>query len=314
MFTSEDSLSGPVRTTLAKVLYCGSPTFYKVEVSGTASTPPIDPLSPADLTCPTSPSWQSMSSTSTLQDLIDNDRIIYGGDLDLPELNASNYSATLLCDVVDSSAVTPDCFAPDELVNPVAINDMDTISPRTVSDITIHELVLNGSATVYASGDIIICGDIEARGTNPAGGPNVIALVTEGDVILDPNGQTPSGCGIATSTPLSGRPSFWETTPPPPLRRRWGRQPRHHPLQRRDPRSWRSHLRSKLEPSPRPAGGPTLIIQGSIAAKHLGLYGIPDPALDGTVDAGWAKNFIYPPDFWLARPPWWPDFDGNEWA
>ena len=60
-------------------------------------------------------------------------------------------------------------------------------------------------------------------------------------------------------------------------------------------------------------GGPTLTIEGSIATKHLGLYGIPDQTT-GTITSGWAKTFTYPTDFWQARPPWWPGFTGNEWA
>ena len=66
---------------------------------------------------------------------------------------------------------------------------------------------------------------------------------------------------------------------------------------------------------------PTFTIEGSIAATHLGLYDIPSPS--GGVTNGWAKQFTYPtydPDttdineaFWRARPPWWPDFTGNEW-
>lgn len=70
-------------------------------------------------------------------------------------------------------------------------------------------------------------------------------------------------------------------------------------------------------------GSPTLRIEGSIAAYHLGLYGIPNPNA-GTVTAGWSKHFTYPTNddatpavdesFWLARPPWWPGFAGNEWA
>ena len=43
--------------------------------------------------------------------------------------------------------------------------------------------------------------------------------------------------------------------------------------------------------------------------KHLGLYGQIGPP-----QTGWIKNFTYPPDFWQARPPWWPGLTGNEWA
>ena len=320
VFARGDTLTGPVRTTLTKVLYCNDPTFSRVEVSGSLPDPPINPLVPADPNCPANPMWQGITTppTPSLQDLLDSERIVFGGDLDLPALDASGYSATLRCDVVDFDTydvIAADCFAPGDPVNPVAITGNSTISPSPGSDITIHELVLNGSATVYAEGDIIICGDIEARGTNPAGGPNVIALVTKGDVILDPSGQ-PSLCGndlITPMTELSGRPAFWQTTPPPPCE---GDGVDNHDLILCNvavlapegaiyARNWHLHHH--------PSGGPTLTIEGSIAAKHLGLYGIPDPAT-GDIAAGWAKNFTYPTDFWQARPPWWPGYDGHEWA
>ena len=304
VFTSEDTLNGPLRTTQREVLYCGEPTFYRVEVSGNEPAVPSSPLQAADTSCPTDPQWLNedgniITPSPALPDLLNNGALIYGGNLDLPDLDASGYSETLLCDVVNHpSAVVSDCFAPDDLVNPVNIGNGAIISARTGRDITIHELVLDGSATVYAAGDIIICGDIEARGTNLAGGPNVIALVTEGDVILDPSGQ-PSLCGqdvIPALTELSASHDISLTNVAVLA-----------PEGAIYARNWH------LPHAPAPAVGPTLTIEGSIAAKHLGLYGEPDPAT-GTVIAGWAKNFTYPNDFWLARPPWWPGYDGNEWA
>ena len=307
VFTTEDTLNGPVRTTLSEVLYCGEPSFYRVEVSGeeppTASSPldaasgcPPDPLSPLD---PTDPLWLDeneniITPSPQLPDLLANGSLVYGGNLNLPGLDAAGYSATLLCDVVDFDYQVP---LPGSC--PRNVEGGDLISPNG-SDITIHELILDGSVTVYASGDIIICGNIEAHGSNLAGGPNVIALITEGDVILDPSGQATPACGEDLPTPLATVGTII------------------HDLDLLNvavlapegaiyARNW--HLPHD------PAGGPTLHIEGSIAAEHLGLYGIPDPAT-GTVTAGWAKHFTYPTDFWLARPPWWPGYDDGieEWA
>ena len=294
VFARGDTLNGPVRTTLTEVLYCNDPTFFRVEVAGSLPNPPVSPLV-AHPRCLASPIWQGITTppTPSLQDLLNEERIVYGGDLDLPDLDrpdpAPPFSATLLCDEVDFDFRQPlagNC--------PRTVESGDLISPSN-SSITIHELVLNGSATVYASGDIIICGDIEARGSNPSGGPNVIALVTEGDVILDPSGDPTSPCGdpsgllnsihnltLANVAVLAPKGAIYA-------------------------RNWH------LGHAPDPAEGPTLTIKGSIAARYLGLYGIPNPA-DGSVDAGWAKNFTYPDNFWLARPPWWPGFTGNEWT
>ena len=296
VFNSEDALNGPVRTTLPRVAYCGSPEFYRVEVSGIAPDPPINPMvrAAADPDCPGEPSWQDMFGTPSLQDLIDNERIVFGGDLALPVLDASSYSPTLKCDIVDFEPpldLAGDC--------PRAPEDGDRIASRSGSDIIIHELVLDGSVTVYASGDIIICGDIKAEKTNDAGGrPNVIALITEGDVVLDPSVDT------------TGQHPCRDTHPNPSIDLSTLHNLRLINVAVLAPegaiyaRNW--HLRRNDR------GGPTLTIEGSIAAKHLGLYGIPNPTT-GSVDAGWAKAFTYPDDFWLARPPWWPGVTGNEW-
>ena len=239
-----------------------------------------------------------MFGIPSLQNLISNERIVFGGNLALPDLDASGYSATLQCNVVDGDprpiepplGLAGDC--------PRIPEDGDLIAPRSGSDIIIHELVLDGSATVYASGDIIVCGTIEARGSNLTGGPNTIALITEGDVVLDPSGDTTGEHPSVSRYPPS--PSMFLSTL--------------HNLSLINvavlapegavyARNW------KLPRDPN--GGPTLTIEGSIAAKHLGLYGQPD--LSGGVTHGWVKQFTYPPNFWSARPPWWPEFNGNEW-
>ena len=311
VFTNEDKLNGPLRYSgSGSVMYCGSPEFYRVEVSGIAPDPDNDtipddiddddgdlipnvndtdysvfPIDIADPGCPNTPEWKDKNGNPN-----PNRDIIYGGDLlELPEVDATSFSATLQCDVIDFDFRLP-------LANcSQVIADGHLMAPTSgVSDITIYELILDGSATVYASGDIIICGDIEASGLNPAGGPNVIALVAEGDVVLDPSGQ-PSICGkdvVPTLTELSSSHDMSLTNVAVLA-----------PNGAIYARNW--HLRHHS------SGGPTLSLDGSVAAKHLGLYGIPTAA--GAVTNGWAKNFTYPTDFWQARPSWWPGFSGSEW-
>lgn len=317
VFSGEDTLRGPVRTTLKEVLYCGDPDFYRVEVSGEVPSPPTSPLvvvSPT--TCPTvGPQWIDKDGNSIiphpqLPDLLSSGALVYGGDLSLPPIESplTEKGACRLSQVDydadhDTTATSlrltrstdadenNDCPGEPGSTDPHAILDGDLIVSS--SSITIKELVMAGSATIYAKDDILICGDITTKGHNPAGGLNVIALITEGDVILDPSGLTPPACGDDTITELStlhslGLRNIAVLAPYGAIyARRW-------------------HLPHA------PTGGPTLTIEGSIAAKHLGVYGIPDPAT-GTITAGWTKNFSYPPDFWRARPPWWPEFEPKEW-
>ena len=159
--------------------------------------------------------------------------------------------------------------------------------------------VSTGSVTVYATGNITIRGDIEATGTNSAGGPNVVALISEtGDIIIDPGDASTAVCLIGSSHSLNLSnvavlaPAGAMFAP-----------------------AWHKSTC---------AGHPDSILRfkGSLAAHHLGIYG--QLAEDGTHLSGWKKEFTYPPDdpstlnvdesFWLARPPWWPDYSGNEWA
>ena len=157
---------------------------------------------------------------------------------------------------------------------------------RSDDELTIDQLVVEGSVTIYAEGDIIICGDIETRGTNPAGGPNVVALIAEGDVILDPSGDT------------TGQYPCWDDLPSAPAELNTSHNLTLTNVAVLAPegavyaRRW--HLPHAA------TGGPTLTIEGSIAAKHLGLYGIPDQTT-GTITSGWAKTFTYPTDFSSLR-------------
>ena len=305
VFTGDDTLNGPLRTTLTEVLHCGSPTFNRVEVGGNAPSPPTSPL--IDVGCSRSPQWNPAVTLPNIETLISEGRVVYGGDLDLPPLAAFSLPSDEVCALdrihythhrgtSDPTAVglrAGNC--PGEAGQAThAVIDGDIIQAQTNDIIIIEHLILEGSVTIYAEGDIIVCGDIETRGTNPAGGPNVIALITEGDVILDPNGLTPPACGDDTLLELHTSHNLTLTNvavlaPDGAVyARRW-------------------HLPHAS------TGGPTLTIEGSIAAKYLGLYAIPDQTT-GTITSGWAKTFTYPADFWQARPPWWPGQDGSEWA
>ena len=285
VFTSDDNLNGPLRTTLTQVLHCGNPTFSRIEVSGN-NPDPDDALVDVDCGYPTTAS-----------------SIVSGGDLELPPLEGFSLPSNGVCalDSIDYAHLFAPVTAaglrgdncPGGPGDPThAVIDGDIISAG--GDITIEHLTLNGSVTIHAEGDIIICGDIEASGTNPAGGPNVIALITEGNVVLDPSGSIPPECADDTLAELNTSHNLTLTNiailaPNGAVyARRW-------------------HLPHA------PTGGPTLTIEGSIAAKHLGLYATPD-ILGGAIDGGWSKTFTYPTGFWQARPPWWPGLDGSEWA
>ena len=310
VFTAADTLNGPLRYSgNGPVLYCGDPTFKRIEAN--ADTPPESV--PGCPSVPT-PRWEPVAGVAPAWTvgLSDPERFTFRGDLSLPSLadppqvgdervcplervnyhkshntTAENLRDNNMSDGNDTNDCPGEPGSPDHAILPGDIIFSD-------DELAIDQLVVKGSVTVYSEGDIIVCGDIEATGTNPAGGPNVIALITAGDVILDPSGLTPPACADDTLLELNTSHHLTLTNvavlaPDGAVyARRW-------------------HLPHAS------AEGPTLTIEGSIAAKHLGLYGIPDQAT-GTITSGWAKTFIYPTDFWQARPPWWPDFTGNEWA
>ena len=303
VFTSEDTLNGPLRYSGdGPVLYCGSPTFRRIEAKN--DTPPE---AVAGCNSGTTPDWEALGTVSAptwSSGLDDVDRFTHEGELELPPLPP--LSSTRACTLTRVNyhvnhekagaqlqrEANGDC--PPEPVPPMhqAIRDGDLITSD--STLTIDRLVLNGSVTIYAKDDIIICGNVEAK-DSPSGGTNVIALITEGDVVLDPRGPDTHACSsvIPSALDVSHDLSLINVAVLAPKGAIYAQ-------------NWH------LGHAPPPAEGPTLTIEGSIAAKHLGLYGIPDPAT-GTVTAGWNKEFTYPDNFWLARPSWWPGFSGSEW-
>lgn len=309
VLTDEDTLNGPVRTTLTEVLYCGAPSLLRVEVSGTQPPMPSLPLATPDKDCPEKLKWlnavgQPIIPAPTLTDLLNSGALRWGGNLDLPDAGTAP-AATLRCDTVDfdhlinlANQIQPN---PTQGACPRNLAGGDIISPTSPGgDITIHKLVLDGSVTVHtATGNIIICGEIEAKGLNPAGGPNVVALIAAaGNVILDPSGEpaTPCAAGLASGyalTEVDNRRNL-DLTGVAVLAPQGAVYTRNWHLPHSD------------------RGGPTLNIEGSVASRHLGLYGIPDDT--GDVTAGWAKKFTYPADFWRARPPWWPNSVTSEWT
>ena len=310
VFTAADTLNGPLRYSgNGPVLYCGDPTFKRIEAN--TDTPPESV--PGCPSVPT-PRWEPVVGVAPAWTvgLSDPERFTFLGDLSLPSLadppqegdervctlervnhhkshntTAGNLRDNNMSDGNDTNDCPGEPGSPDHAILPGDIILSD-------DELTIDQLVVEGSVTVYSKDDIIVCGDIEATGTNPAGGPNVIALITAGDVIVDPSGLTPPVCADDTLLELNTSHNLTLTNvavlaPDGAVyARRW-------------------HLPHAA------TGGPTLTIEGSIAAKHLGLYGIPDQTT-GTITSGWAKTFTYPTDFWQARPPWWPGLDGSEWA
>ena len=297
VFTGEDDFNGPVRTSLDHVVICGDPDFHKhIELGlpvGTDTTNEEDPDSdpatndglirpPTGSGCTNSPKWHGQPT---------GQRVEAGGALKLPPITPEGRDPTLECDEVNysyvSGVVGGSCKTPSR-----ALRNDDVIVPDSGSNITIKELVVKGSVTVFAEGDITVCGDIQADTPPDAISPSVIALIANGNIVLD-RGDPALGCGGDTLTgPLS--------------------DPQHNlnlinvavlaPKGAIYARNW--HLACN-------GSCPKLTITGSIAAKHLGLYGIPDDS--GIIKAGWSKQFSYPSGFWMARPPWWPGFEGKEW-
>ena len=309
VFTSADTLNGPLRYSgNDKVLYCGTPKFKLIESK--SSSRPIR----AAGGCLSQPSWMLDDGTTRQwplsdTDPLDADRFVVQGDvLTLPTISAPSgcplttvkYNHNI--DTADKNRreANPDT-CPDEpgQTGPHAILDGDIIT--STGSVTIEHLVVEGSVTVYAEGDIIICGNIKVSGTNPAGGPNVIALLTEGYVVLDPRGPGDPSCESDPNySPITGSDLNLDGVA---ILAPYGAL---------YARNWYLSCTGTC---------PTFKLEGSIAVKHLGLYGIPNPS-SGRVTHGWSKDFTYPTDdpntdvcegIWCARPPWWPGFSGSEW-
>lgn len=185
----------------------------------------------------------------------------------------------MTCAEIDTIGLTDGCGS--GIADGYVIRDPSDPSNRcdlssNPCNITITNLRLtNKSISVFARGDIIVTADtISTTGSNPAGGAHAIALIAGGNIILDPS------LGLIGVT-------F-----------------RNVAILARDgavfARDWHQECVGSC---------PTFTLEGSAAMHHLGLYGRVGPP-----QTGWEKDFTYPPDFWRARPPWWPDFDGKEWA
>ena len=327
VFTGSDRLNGSLRYSgPGPVLHCGSPHFERIETRSTA------PPQPAAETCTGVPRWVDDNNSQTLWGLNDPNRnlpadaprwVPLPDELDLPaadipasgcRLATIDYDHTIDTAARDArrAAADPDCPQPHRDDQPEgqppqqghAIIHGDIItSPGTI---TIRSLTVDGSVTIAAAGDIIVCGDIAATGPNPAGGPNVVALITRGHVVIAP-GAANGPCEDPQNPPVTVSAASHSVT----LTNVAVLAPNGGIYARR----W--YLPCSSE------GCPTLTINGSVAAKHLGLYGIPDPDAGGA-DHGWIKQFTYPEDnpntpntdesFWLARPPHWPNLPVGEWT
>ncbi len=291
VFGTGDTLTGPLRTGLDKVLYCGEPTFDLVEVGVDQPMPLRSPIENVGAgLCQGEPSWAGRSlglPPPDTQDLLDEGRVVFGGDLSRV-LPAAPPRWDHECATVDFGGAAVNLLCQN-------IGDGDVIVPPAgVDDIVIDELRLDGvrpasvtgSVTVYAPGNITIRGDVTAGGANPAGGPNVVALIAGGDIRIAPSSADGAAClnatihGVSLTNVaiLAGGAVYapqWSLPPCATL-------------------------------------APELEIVGSVSAHYLGVYGAPDLATGGTA-AGWSKQFSYPANFWLARPAWWPGFSESEW-
>ncbi len=304
VFTSADTLNGPLRYSgNDKVLYCGSPTFKLIE-SKSSSRP-----TRAAVGCPSQPSWMLDDGTTRQWPLSDTDPldadrfVVQGDELALPVISAPtgcalstvNYDHNIDLTAKNLRQSNPGTCpgAPGQPDHAILDGDI-IVGDTTVSngDVTIERLCMDGSATIYSERDIIVRGDIKASGPNDADGPNVVALIAERNVILDPSSGTPPECSGPPDTNLTLTNVAILAPNGAVYAREW-------------------YLL---------CGGtcPNFTLEGSIAAKHLGLYGIPD-ATTGNVTNGWSKHFTYPTDdpatndinesFWRVRPPWWPGYD-----
>ena len=291
VFGTGDALNGPLRTGLSKVLHCGSPTFDRMEVAADEPSPLAAPLESVP-GCTGTPGWSHPNPTPA--NLIGAGRLVYAGSSSTSlRLPGTDHTGALVetpaPSRLDHECVTInyDHLLPTDPCGFGRVADGDVIGPPPGdSDVTVQQLDVDGSVTVYAPGDIIIEGEIKATGSNSAGGPNVVALIAGGNVrietvtppatCLDPSHSVeldqvallaPQGAVIVPG---------WEIPPCTP------------------------------------GNPPEVELNGSIAAKYLGLYGVPDHATGGVV-AGWVKNFSYPTNFWLGRPAWWPGHSNDEW-
>ena len=307
VFTSADALSGPVRTELSAVLHCGSPTFDRVEVAATTPDPPVMPFT-LPVGCAGIPLWDPAHPTpGDASALIADERIVYAGSggLRLPGTDSSRTLAatpaaaqvTQQCTAIDSHPTLPPTVVGPGVCNTIVDGDV-VAPPAGIADLTVHRLeiagtaavpgsaAVRGSVTVYAPGDIVVAGDIAATG--PPGGPHVVALIAGGDIRIEPDSATGATCLDPSHSITMNRVAVLAPTGAV-FAPRWSA----------------AHCVAGTSPN--------LTIVGSIAAQYLGVYGVPDPASGGTI-GGWTKQYDYPPDFWLARPVWWPGFVDDEWV
>ena len=299
VFTTDDTLNGPLRHSgPSSVLYCGSPTFASVETRTAVALQQV-----TGCTATGAPKWATNEQTTHRDDTLalPSPEAPPTTDCTEPAETAKPPRTARLAKIHHSlrqSAAADTARAggcpgePDSNSHFIRPGDIITNS----GDITIEHLAIEGSVTVHAGGDIIICGDIKADKTNPAGGPNVIALIAGGDVVIAP--------GIANKQcedPDAAPPSAVSAT---------GQSMQLTNVAILAPNGGVYTKRWYLPHGDVP---PSLTIKGSIAAKHLGLYGIPDPTAGNTTH-GWRKNFSYPTEFWLARPPRWPNLPPGEWT
>ena len=277
VFADGDVFNGPVRYSgSGPIQYCltaGSLEFKRVETKDEVPEPPpphTDPQCNPTLL----PSWCTNNDCSKPDPWNQgrSTRLEDGkGDiLELPKWGGDSPPAATVVSCSDSNlrCTKTDFDYPDKDVF------------YSTDDIYLSDIVFGSSVTpedgksisIVSRGSIYINGDIETYGTNKAGGPNVVALIAKNDIVLDhahTNGlvQFKNVAVLALEGGIYAKE--FETACVIPC--------------------------------------PKFTLEGSIASKHLGLYGKVDPP------AGWIKSFTYPENFWRARPPWWPKFSPKEW-
>lgn len=261
VFADGDIFNGPVRFSGSGLLkYClqGTDTLWFRRLETRTANNDQNLCDPVQ-----QPNWCDDPCNSPLPEpwTPNSRRVVRNDDPRLPTWEVPNTGdrTDLTCDPCG----TFDFDDPDEDVfysaNDINLSTVDfPISGRSIS--------------IISAGAIHVTGNVKTTGFNATGGPHVIALIAQDDIILDHAPGTPitlSGVALLAHNGGVFAHNWYQT-----------------------------------------CGGncPHFSLEGSAAMHHLGLYGQIGPP-----QTGWEKDFTYPPDFWRARPPWWPDFTGNEW-
>ena len=206
VFANGDTFNGPVRYNgPGTVQYCRATTtehirFRRLETRDAgqpenlcSALPAMTPEWCTDNTCTISGPWNDPVHTTRLEDG-------KGDDLKFPDWQPADVpTPDATCPVIDTTILSGGCGQ--------GIDDGYLIS--NTGDIEITNLrLLDKSISVFASGgNIRVTADtISTDGSHAAGGPHVIALIADGDIILDPSsGHAPiTFMNVAILAPRGG--------------------------------------------------------------------------------------------------------------